>query len=713
MPENPQPEGPEDPPGSRQDDDKPAAPENDTGEPPSPVAEDPPRPDPDDIDDDDWCRDAQVFNSFHGPVMAPGATFGVAPGTSTRRATGIVDDTQIAAALKCYVEPKRFADAHAILNGRRLVVLADKEGTGKRAGALALLRRVAPEQAKIVSLSPALSLAELASDTRFQSGAGYLVQDWVEDTGTATMQRFEVDRLLRKLAPSGEAGAHLVITTATPGRRRHFEGLLVEWARPDPVELFDACLARAGAPLPEPAEIEAVRRRVHAVGAPGEVVTLVDRLCKARSAKAALAALKDSQSAEVVAWFEEKPKRSEALEVAALAFAHGLPERTFESLLSRLTSIADEIRWGDDRPGSGDDGEDLPQRRAAWSREHPLIIGSDHDPERASLLGVERRLLFRREGHRERVIAEMVARYGYELWEPLRIWVRGLPASTPEVRVQAALGVALLARRSLHEVQESFLEPWSRGPALERLAAAHVLSWMCNDDATAPTALQIALRWVENAGPRPAMTAAVALGAELGVRYPSDCLKWLWFLSLRAEQICEVARRSLILLFRMAVDRGEHATTALRLLLRLVGEEIGERAGSPRSRRALTTVVGILEAERLDFPEPLAASLVLAQPESAELLGGLWGWALRSGPHRAAAIDALRRTLRALDGQDEALDAAARLGAGVWSSLPAEWVGLVERDLRYALVDRPDRSDTPQPRELATVLLAAVETARR
>jgi hypothetical protein len=164
----------------------------------------------------------------------------------------------------------------------------------------------------------------------------------------------------------------------------------------------------------------------------------------------------------------------------------------------------------------------------------------------------------------------------------------------------------------------------------------------------------------------------------------------------------------------MAVNRGgDHATTALRLLLRLVGDEIGERTGSPRSRRALTTVVRILEAERLDSPEPLATALVLAHPESAEFLGGLWGWVLRSGPHRAAAIDALRRMLRALDGQDEALDAAARLGAGVWSGLPPEWVDLVERDLRYALLDRPDRSDIPQPRELATVLLAAVEKARQ
>jgi hypothetical protein len=714
MPENPQPESPADARDSKPQDERPEAPEDEKDEHPSPAPDDRPGPDPDDVDDDDWRRDAQVINAFYGTVQASGASFGIAPGMSTRRATGLLDAEQIAAALRHYLAPDLFGEAAGILGDRHLVVLAGKDGTGKRAGALALLRDVTAKEARIISLSPALSLAELASDTKFRAGNGYLLQDWVEDTGAATVQRFEVERLLRKLAKAGENGAYLVITTAVPARRRHFEGLLVEWRAPDSVALFDACLAKVGTPLPEQSEIDTVRARIRELRSPNEVVTLAERLCEAKSAQAALGTLEASENAEVTAWFDEKPKRSATLEVAALAFVHGVPERSFESLLSQLTAITDEIRWGESqqaRPNSDD--EELPQRRAGWSHDHALIIGSYDDPAQVSPLDGERRLVYRCEGHRDQVIAELVARYGYELWEPLRRWARGLATSTAEVRVQVAFGVALLARRSLHEVEESFLDPWSHGLALERLTAAHVLSWMCTNNATAPTALRIALRWVENAGPRPAMTAAVALGGELGVRYPTDCLNWLWFLSLRAERISEVARRSLTLLFRMAVDRGDHATTALRLLLKLVSDEIGERAGSSRSRTALTTVLNILDAERLDTPEPLAASLLVARPESAELLGRLWAWALRSGPHRAGAINALRRTLHALEGRDEALDAATGLGAGVWSGMPSELVSIMERDLRYALLDRADRSDAPQPRELATVLLAAVEKARQ
>jgi hypothetical protein len=705
MVENRTPDRPEDAPYTTPETRGPEAAQDENDKKPSPDPNDASRSD-DDVQDDDWHRDAQVINAFYGTVQATGASFGIASGTSTRRATGLVDAEQIEAVLRCYLAPAPLRHATEVLGKKHLVMLAGKEGTGKRAGALALLKDVIATKAKIISLSPALSLGELTSDIRFRAGNGYLIQDWIEDSGTETVQRFEVERLLRKLAKVGENGAYLVITTTVPMRRRHFEGLLVEWMAPDPVALFDTCLAKASAPLPLQSEIDKVRARVRELHSPAEVVTLTKRLSEGKSAEAALGAVEEFRNAEVAVWFDEKPKRNATLEVAALAFVHAVPERTFESLLSQLTTIADEIRWGESpqaRPSSYED--DLPQRRVGWSRQHALIVGSNNNSAQANPFDGERRLVFRCEGHREQVIAELVRRYGYELWEPIRIWARGLATSTAEVRVQVAFGVALLARESLQEVEESFLGPWSRGLALERLTAAHVLSWMCMNDATAPIALRIALRWVQNAGPRPAMTAAVALGGELGVRYPTDCLNWLWFLTLRAEQISEVARRSLTLLFRMAVDRSDHAITALRLLLKLVSDEVRNRAGSPRTRTSLTTIVKILNAESLESPDPLAASLLLSHPESAELLGSLWAWPLCSGPHRASATNALRRTLGALEGHDEALEAAARLGAGVWSSLPSEWLHLVERDLRYSLIDRGDWSDVAPPRELATVLL--------
>ncbi len=707
--DNPQPESSED--GREQ---KPDVPQDEKEGQSSSASDEQPRLEDldDDVDDEDWRRDAQVINEFNAPVHAPGALFGIAPSTSSGRATGRLSAETIARTLRCYIEPSPFGDAERILRDKHLVVLAGRDQIGKRAGAIALLRRVTAKEAKIIILSPALSLTELTSDTNFRPGNGYLLQDWVEDISAAAIQRFEVERLLRRLGRAVKGGSYLVITMAAPARRRHFESLLVEWAPPDPIELFEACLARIDSVLPEQSEIDKVRVRARELLSPADVIRLAERVPK--GAEAALGALEDSVNAEVTAWFDEKPKRHEVLAVVALAFVHGVPERTFESLLSHLIDISDEIKWGEGREARPSSAvEDLPQDRAAWSHGHALVSGSYDDPAETGLLSGERRLVFRFEGHREQVIAELFARYGYELWEPLRIWAGGLATSTPEVRVQVACGAALLARRSLHEVEESFLGPWSHGVALERLAAAHVLSWMCVGNATAPTALRIALRWVKNSGQRPAITAAVALGGELGVRYPTDCLNWLWFLSLRAERISEVARRSLSLLFRMAVDRGDHATTVLRLLLKLAGDEVGKGPGSARTRTALTTVVRILDADRLDSTEPLVASLLLANPENAELLGGLWACALRSRPHRTAAINALRRSLRALEGEDEALDAVARLGAGVWSSLPPEWVTLVKREVSYALLDRADQSNAQQTRKLAAVLLAAVETVQR
>src|SRR6266545_3468124 len=404
--DNPQPESSED--GREQ---KPDVPQDEKEGQSSSASDEQPRLEDldDDVDDEDWRRDAQVINEFNAPVHAPGALFGIAPSTSSGRATGRLSAETIARTLRCYIEPSPFGDAERILRDKHLVVLAGRDQIGKRAGAIALLRRVTTKEAKIIILSPALSLTELTSDTNFRPGNGYLLQDWAEDISAAAIQRFEVERLLRRLGRAVKGGSYLVITMAAPARRRHFESLLVEWAPPDPIELFEACLARIDSVLPEQSEIDKVRVRDRELLSPADVIRLAERVPK--GAEAALGALEDSVNAEVTAWFDEKPKRHEVLAVAALAFVHGVPERTFESLLSHLIDISDEIKWGEGREARPSSAvEDLPQDRAAWSHGHALVSGSYDDPAETGLLSGERRLVFRFEGHREQVIAELFAR---------------------------------------------------------------------------------------------------------------------------------------------------------------------------------------------------------------------------------------------------------------------------------------------------------------
>jgi hypothetical protein len=79
---------------------------------------------------------------------------------------------------------------------------------------------------------------------------------------------------------------------------------------------------------------------------------------------------------------------------------------------------------------------------------------------------------------------------------------------------------------------------------------------------------------------------------------------------------------------------------------------------------------------------------------------------LCSAPHRADAIDALRRTLRALEHDQSAVHAVARLGAAIRAEMPAPHRRLRIPELNRAMTDGRLRPEAP--RVLVTTLLAAI-----
>ncbi|TMR10249.1 hypothetical protein [Nonomuraea zeae] len=237
---------------------------------------------------------------------------------------------------------------------------------------------------------------------------------------------------------------------------------------------------------------------------------------------------------EVAAWFDTKPSMREVLAVAALAFLDGLAEPDFEVQLGRLERLCHESGR---RPYGGS-----------------LIAAS------GGLVG------FRAPGHRARVLGELVARYGFWLWQPLREWVRSLAGAGPEVQVRAAEGVAALAAYSVKEVREEFLEVWARGTAAERVAAAHALSYMCADETLAPTALRVALEWAADPGHVRATAAAVALGGGLALRFPADSVRSLHRLGATGGPAAKVAGQSLALLLRQAGGRDDDRSRELTAL---------------------------------------------------------------------------------------------------------------------------------------------------
>ncbi|MGW0806490.1 hypothetical protein [Nonomuraea sp. NPDC002799] len=424
--------------------------------------------------------------------------------------TGDLNRREADTLLRSYLEPGCFPEAVRRLAACHLLVLVGEEETGRRLGAIALLSRMSLAEGRITVLSPAGTAAELVSGTEYAPGRAYLLHDWI----AASTDRIELVNLARKLA---EFGSYLVVTRDGPPS----QAVEVElpWAVPDPGELFDLCLRtfdRRACRSPE--ELARARDLALTLPSPAEVVSVAIRLTAGHP----------PVSAEITAWFDTKPPMRDVVTAAALVFAHGLPAPVFAPLLARLERLC-----GEHRPAGP----------------HPLAVTSGGF------------VAFGAPRHRARVLAELVARYGFRLWQPLREWVRSLAVEGPEVQVRAAEGVALLAARSAGETRHEILEVWAEGTARERVTAAHVLSYMCADDALAPEALRLALAWAADPAGLRATTAAVALAGGLSVRYPGDSLRHL---------------------LRLASGAGPAATVAGRALALLAGQETGELNGSRR-----------------------------------------------------------------------------------------------------------------------------------
>ncbi|MFD0883599.1 hypothetical protein ACFQ08_03360 [Streptosporangium algeriense] len=640
-----------------------------------------------DFDEDALGQTANVINNFFAGVNTRQANFGMAGGPAVRSVSGRLDRDDVERVLKRFVRPAGFERARAALNERHLVLLVGEEGIGKWTSGVALLSAVGVQD-RITVLSPSLDLDGLLA-TSYKKGRVYFVHDWIEGEIETGVRRFGLDALSTRLT---RAGAHLVITLNRAEPRRGFETFEIGWEPPDPLEVLETHLGRTRLAY----ERDGLPEEVSALRSPRQVVELAEQMLSGQSPEEIMA---DLCGGTVAGWFDGVPKRSEVFAVAALAFAHGMPERVFERLLVRLIAIADEVeRQGAERERRTI-GEDLPQSRRLWNDANPLV--------RLSAEGGEPTVVFRSPHYREQVILQLYRVYGYSLLEPLRQWVRELADDLPEVQVQAAAGLALLARKHPGEVKESFLVPWAGGLAKERLAAASTLSLMCADDATAAVAFTTALGWVENAGQPQAMTAALAFAGGLAIRYPGETVDWLWYLSLRGVRVSDVAQRALTLMFQTAAERDTEALTALRLLVRHLDRDLGEGMEARKARRALQAVLGVLTADRLDGEESLMAWLLLSQPASAEAIGTLWAWTLYNAHHRSDAVRALCRTLRHLGEQGRALEAAEALGSAVWSVLPETVTVLVKRAIDRACAERHVQRVSPPAKHVVLALLNA------
>ncbi|HEY3483164.1 MAG TPA: hypothetical protein VGL02_30180, partial [Streptomyces sp.] len=463
----------------------------------------------------------QVHNHFYETVDASGATFGFGAPRAPGLAPGHVRPEEIVRVLRYYRRPQPcFHDALAKATDEHLVVLTGPEDIGRRAGAFALLRELTGPDAGLRSLSPADSLAGLAASSALKERQGFVILDYVGETHAEAVQSYDIGRLAEELR---RKGSYLVITATESGARRlAFRDHCVPWQAPDPVELFRHRLGPRPSEQPPPELME----RVGEQRRPAEVIAAAASFLEG-GAPAATKVLSGSDADAVRDWFGWQPPLADLLPLAALAFLEGVPERSFEEHLARLDAfVRDWELTGESGPGERDSAPAagrtvLRQSRALWrERAVGLVRVERHPAPGQGAERSERRMTFAAPHIRDLVIRELHELYGYELWYPLRRWLRDLSQHPDlDVRAQVARGAALLARHALAEVDSSLLQEWADGLANQRVTAALTLQYMAESDQLAPAALSVALGWAERRGPARAITMAMALSGTLGSLY--------------------------------------------------------------------------------------------------------------------------------------------------------------------------------------------------
>jgi hypothetical protein len=648
----------------------------------------------------EWQQQAQVINNFLAPVDAGHASFGHTSMGSSYRVSGTLLVEQIDADLRYLVRTDTMAKAEEILRAHHLLVLNGGPGSGKRTCALAVLRAVTVPSTSIRSLPPTDGFPELAASELYREGRGVLVLDQLGDGGDHAVQTFELDRLCAKLR---RTKAYLVVTTTRAGLQKYAEDVVIDYSPPDAMAVFDARLPETGVELSEP-ELERIREHVRTLWHPRDVVRLVDRLPE--GVDAALSALGETGRKKVAEWFDSEPKPLEVLTLTALAFQHGLPEQEFQRSLARLVTLYREnsLEVGGPTSVLAGDGP-LTQHRSGQSSEHSL----DRIVRDRSKSGGSRRREFASAHYRDRVIAEISDRYGFELSIPLQAWLDET-AATPsrDARLQLAVGVALLARHSPDEV-DSYLDKWSTGLAAERLTASAVLSMMAVDDELAPMAWRTALSWADGVGARRAAVAAMALGGPLGIRYLWEALNELWSLALRSEDVSMFARTAIALLLYSTEVNPDSGTTVLRFLRTaldaLLDSEEPGRWHHRQVRKAFRVVLMVLTIKPDRSSELMTTVVLRLLPAETSRVGSLWADVLRSAPHRGEAILGLCLILETLSADETHVDAVSRLGSAIGYHLSIEENRLLYRDLAGTLADS-ERAELAQP--LVSALLAAL-----
>lgn len=611
---------------------------------------------------------------------------------------GRLDESRLRSFLVHYLPPTPYDDAFTVLAEDHVVGLYGRQGIGKYAGGLHLLRDVTSSQ--IVLLPPVITLKELALRP-YERGLGYLVVDRQSEGRTAETE-FSWLTVRNQVK---EAGSYLVVTsmvTSPPaGEVRH-----IEWAPPD---LRRVLCSHTHMREPSDDVLDSVVEQLSGTCSVAEFVEVARQIARGVDHQVALARYDASAAADVRAWFDETHTRRETLEIATLAFADGVKWQVFEQLLGRLEShVAERIPVPEANPDAVVE-DFLPQLRATVLTS-ALITQQDV----ADSSSIHQIIKFRKPGYRRRVLVELWNRHDSRFWDSVRAWACD---TIDNYNALPAWGLAELAGINFDEVRTQFLDPWASGTQgwPGQLTATYVLWSMCYNDATAPIALGTAKRWANHGDPAQRWAAAVAFGGPLGACYPNEALRQLWQLIVNSSERTDACIALAVLFATLTYGSPDSAGKVVSMLNRRVESLEERRPGQRRNvdrRRirelTMTSLLTVLSIQDSDRQRPAIFVYLNKRPEEALAVARLWATLLRYQPYRRKAMVALWEGLNALPRitKEPAKDAEVLAVALAAALLPAEHANLV-RDL--TTVDQFKRRGKAYTESMAVILLRALE----
>lgn len=585
--------------------------------------------------------------------------------------TGPISEDAIKDALTCFVRPESFDEAMTTLVKKHAVILEGSAGSGRRAGALALLDALAP--GPVQRIQPGVTLDELHT-WDFEPDQAYVVLDHVSQEAGSSSE-YNWDTLCEALRSKG---TRLVITRNGPVK--YTETVL--WQRPDAAELMRSRLD--GADIPAETISEVLDQLPEHWTVP-DLVECCRRLrAEPLSVASAVSVFNVNAAKEVMEWFDAKRSRREIVELAALSFATGLGERQFESLADRLETVLEKHV---PTPESVSD-ERVPVPDQLSRRRRTRHTGPGGLVRRIQVLSgvVPRHVLeFKSEHHWRTVLEELHAGYDSAFWNAVHEWSGQVlkAMERPEEVTAFAIGLAGLGAVDVEETIAilDLLTPPESATASGINCAALTLSLMASDDDLAPIALRIAIAWLNQRNISRRLAAGQALVEDLGLRYPAEAARRLWQLIAQDEKLSATAIDAPAYLFANLVLTGRDAGEVLAM----VNEKV-QRFNNPRwpqhdaGRFRLDTrtvqlsldmalsLLDVSEVEETITPPPTETEKAATAPrdpakstkvqhssvfryleskhEAADVVAQIWVTLLRNRRYRLAGLEALWAGLR-------------------------------------------------------------------